>query len=167
MSETDLDTRPPRLGVTITAVAATIAFLASVVGHPAGIAIVAVGAVLLVGGTAFAVRSALLWGVVGAFLGFLFQASFGAGPTAPLVGLAAAVVAWDVGDHAIGLGEQVGRAARSHHAVLAHAAMSGIVATLVLAIGAGIYRVAPGNRPFSALFFLLVAVILLPIALRE
>lgn len=163
----DFDDRPPLFGVAVAALLGTVALLASLAGHPAGIALVAAAVGVLVAGTVLGSRRLPIAGVGLAWVGFLLQAVLGAGPVAPLVGGAAAVVAWDVADHAIGLGEQVGRAARSRHAVLAHAAFGSVVAGAVVAVGVALFRIAPGDRPFGALLFLLLATLLIPIALGD
>lgn len=83
-----------------------------------------------------------------------------------LAGAAAAVVAWDAGEHAIGLGEQLGREARTWPVELVHVASTGLVGAsagagaLVLAGLVGTRRV-----PLVGLVAMLAAALVLLVAL--
>ncbi|WP_121821959.1 DUF7519 family protein [Halostella salina] len=110
-------------------------------------------------------RAAALTGVL------LFLAAMVAGflsaPDAVVVVIAGgAVVAWDLLDNAIGLGEQVGREADTSRAELAHAAGSVGVGVVVTVVSYGLYRVSGGGQPLSALVLLLLGVVALTSLLR-
>lgn len=84
----------------------------------------------------------------------------GTGPQPMLVAAAAAVVAWDAGENAIGLGKQVGSHARMRRAVLAHTMSTVGVAVVIGGVGFTVYRLARAGQPTTAVVLLLVAAVL-------
>lgn len=79
---------------------------------------------------------------------------------------AASVVAWNAGEQAIGLGEQLGRSATTWRLELVHVGATGLVA--VAAVG-GVYAtrtVATGTPSFAGFTATAVALLLLVVALR-
>ena len=84
-----------------------------------------------------------------------------------LVGLVMAVVAWDVGQHAVGLGEQVGRAGPTVRAELVHAGTSLGIAGGTAGIAYLLFVAGAGNQPTTALVALLLAAVLIVLALRN
>lgn len=162
---TDIDRAPARLSGGLAVVAAGLAVGASMSGAavPFGLA-----GVLLVGiGVLRGVRSAVTIGAWLAFAGVVVAGTAGAGPEALLVGTAAAVLSWDIGEHAVNVGEQLGRAADTRRGELVHAASSTTVAVGGIGIGYGMFLVAAGGQPVTALVLLLGAALLLAAALRD
>lgn len=100
------------------------------------------------------------------FSGVLTAGAMGAPIELLLVGGTASILAWDFGQNAISVGEQLGRESRTTRAEIVHAAGSTIVATLTAGVGYAIYRVASGGQPIVALVFLLIAAIVLVSTLR-
>lgn len=98
-------------------------------------------------GSAFLFGAVLLAGVVGAPAGRL------------LIATAGAIVAWDAGDHAIGLARQVGRGS-SRRAILVHVAITAAVTTCVGVVCFIIYRFADTVSSTAAIASLLVAAVL-------
>lgn len=88
-------------------------------------------------------------------------------PLPLLASLAAAVVAWDAGEQAINLGEQLGRNARTWSVEVSHTA--GTTAFGGLAIGAAmtIHRADVTGLPIESLLLLLAAAVVLMVALYE
>lgn len=146
--------------------------------------VAAVGAVLTVGGAstltllvaitgAVTVAAALIarsrtWLTVGAFVLFasvVIGGLVGAASLYVLGGAVATLLTWDLGENALGLGEQVGRAATTSRVELVHAAGAvGVgVAAAAVALGA---TTAAGPVPLSALVAALLAGVLLLIGLR-
>lgn len=157
---------PPRRSALWAVLAATVA-LAVLAGTDAVGALVAVPGVALVGAGAVRGNRGVLTGGAGlVVLGVLYAGAAGGGALPSLVAAAAAVVAWDVGEHGVGLGEQVGAAAHTDHAVDAHAVASVAVGGLAAGTGYLVFRVAAGGRPLAALVLLLVAALVLTVALR-
>ena len=112
--------------VGVVAVGATFAGGSAAVVGVAGLGVLALG--LRRGDT-----RVLTLGAAVLFGGVLLAGIFGAPPEPTLLAAAATVVAWDVGEHAVGLGEQIGRHAETGRAELAHAAGSALVASTAAA----------------------------------
>ncbi|WP_234972300.1 DUF7519 family protein [Halobaculum gomorrense] len=159
--------RPPRLGVALVALSAAVGAAALGLASPAagglgaaGVAFVAVGTLVgsrrtLGTGAATLVAGVLLAGVLAA-----------AGPGPLLVGGLAAALSWDLGEHALGLGEQLGRETDATRNVATHAAGSVAVGAVAAAVSFGVYSAAAGGQPVVALVFLLVGAIALVSAVR-
>ncbi len=148
-------------------VGAGVCLLAAALSSPtalsaAGVGVVVLGVGLLVGG-----RRAVTAGGVALFAAVVFGGVAGSGPELLLVGLLAAVFAWDVGENAIGLGEQLGRETDTTRVELVHAASTLSVGAVATAVGYGAYRAAGGGQPVTALVFLLLGVVALVAALRD
>lgn len=84
-----------------------------------------------------------------------------------LLGGTAAVVAWDAGDHAIALGEQVGRSATTRRAEVGHLAGTTLVGAVAVLVGQFLPTVGRPGIPLAALGALLFAAVLLALALHE
>jgi hypothetical protein len=152
--------------------AVVVALLAVLTVYPGGL--LAVG-VALAGGSTLAVgsirgsRAPVSAGAALLFGGVLFGAGGTPDPLYALLGGALAVVAWDVAEFGIGVGEQLGRDAPTARLEVTHAAASAIVGLLAVAAGYGVYVVAWSGLPTVALVCLLAAALLLTLtlALRE
>lgn len=159
--------RPPRLAASLAAIAALVGAVFTAPGGTVAFGLAALGIPVLALG-AFRGRRALvsaggLLVVVGAVLGGAFGA-----PTATVIAAtAAAFVAWDVGEHGVGLGEQVGTRARTRHAVLTHAAGSALVAGGTAVVAVAVFTAGPSGRPLSALLLLLVGAVIVTVVLTE
>ena len=112
-------------------------------------------------------RTLVKLGVGSVFLTVLLAGFFrSATPDVLLGATAASVVAWDAGEQAIGLGEQLGRSATTWQLELVHVGATGLVA--VAAVG-GVYAtrtVATGTPSFAGFTATAVALLLLVVALR-
>jgi hypothetical protein len=166
--EVGIDRRPDRFGMLLAAGAAGVATVALVLaGIPTGAGIAAVGgAVLLAGGLAGR-RGVLDWGALVMFGGVLLAGVGGGFPGPLLVALVGTVVAWDAAEHAISVGEQLGRDARTRRVVVVHVAESSLVGAGGAAVGYGVYRLAGGGQPASALVALLLGAVVITWALRR
>lgn len=103
-------------------------------------------------------------GALGLFLGAIAAGATGAPVEAVLVAVTSAVIAWDVGGSAISVGSQLGREADTARLEAVHVAGSVGVGFAVAGVGYGLFRVAAGGQPVTALlFFLLSAVLLLEV----
>jgi len=165
----DVDRSPARLSSSLATVAAGVAVTTSAplsaFGLPLGVGGFAVFVVaLFVNGS-----RALLWlGTVGIFAGALVTGATAAAPSGLLLtSVAAMVVAWDVGQNAIGVGEQLGRNAPTWRVELVHAAASTAVAALVAGVAYAVFLAGTGGQPVLALLLLLGAGLLLTWALRS
>lgn len=170
-TSTDTDTeskrfeaRPGRAALAIVLTPGVVSALALLTAGPAALA-GALGLGLLGVGTRAGRRDAVGGGGLALLAGTLLAGAFGAGPVALLVAAGAALVAWDTAEHAVGLGEQVGRRASIGRAVGVHAAGSGLLATLGAGVSYGVFRLAGDGSPL-ALVLLLAGVLALLTVLR-
>lgn len=126
-----------------------------------GVAVLAVG--LYVRGS----RRLVSIGAAGLFVAALVAAALGALAATPtLVAVAAAMIAWDVGQNAVGVGHQLGRHVPTRRAELVHAAGSLVVATAITVLTYVVYLIANDGQPAAALVSLLVGAVLLIWAFR-
>jgi len=151
--------------LSLVAGAASVGGLA-IAGVPSGLAAGAVGTLVLAAGVVAGSRRLLDYAAIGLFLAVVFSGVGGARPAPLLVSMVAAVVAWDAGEQAINVGEQLGRDARTRRAEVVHVASTTIVGMGGAALGYGVYRLAGGGRPASALVVLLLGAVLITWALR-
>lgn len=164
MTETAFDPTPPRLGVAATFAVGLFAVAATGLAQPAG-PLAAIGVVVATAGVARGSRRLLAIGTATTFAGLVLGALAGLPPTFGLVGAGAALLLWDVGEHAIGLGEQVGRRADSRRALLVHLGASAAAVLGVIVVAIGVFRLARRGQPGAAGVVLAGAAVLLAIVL--
>lgn len=126
-----------------------------------------VGLLLVAVGAFRGSRRALSAGVVVLLVAVLVAGVSGGATAGLLVGTLGALLAWDLGENAVTMGEQLGRAADTRRAELAHAASSIAVGAVGAGVVYGLYLVASGGQPLTALVFLLVGLVLLAVVLGE
>lgn len=125
-----------------------------------GLAILAVGLVLS--------RQAVVTAGSGALVvGTILAGLLGAPPPATLVGVTISILAWDFATNALEVGEQLGRETPTLRLELVHATASSLVGFVVVAVGYLVYESTTPGQPRSAVFGLLVAVLVLLAALRR
>lgn len=161
----EIDRSPARLsgGLSLGAGGVAVAAGGTALGGALGVG----GLLLLAVGQLRGTRAAVTAGAWLALAGIVVAGTAGASPAVMLVGTAAAVLAWDFGEQAINLGEQLGRSARTRNAELVHAANSTLVAVAAVAVGYGLFLAGSGGQPVTALVVLLGAALLLAAALRD
>lgn len=164
----EVDHGPARLSGALSLAAGAVAVAAiGTLGTPLATAGAAAGLPVLLVGVGRGSRRAVSIGSFLTFTGVLAAGIWDAPPEPLLVGAVATVLAWDLGEQAINVGEQLGRAAKTDRGELVHAASATVVGTVAIAVGYGIFHLATGGRPLAALFLLLVAAIALAEAIRE
>jgi hypothetical protein len=135
----------------------------NILALPLGIAgITAIAAGLLVTES----RTWVTLGTGSLFLCVLVSGGFGTPVEFLLVSTVATVLAWDLGQHAIGLGDQIGSHSRTRRNEIIHGAFSTIVGVVATIFGYGFYVVAGGGQSIAALSMLLVAIVFLIWAIR-
>lgn len=112
------------------------------------------GRALLIAGTGLLVISVLVSGVL-----------LGSSQVLLLVATAAAIVAWDVGEQGINLGQQVGRGARSWRVEVVHALGAMVVGLTAIGVAFGFRAIDIGRLSITGLVLLLGASITLIVAL--
>lgn len=158
------DARPGSLSVWLTALAALVAATTSA-RTPTAMALGAAGAILLTVGVRRGDGRLHTFGAITLFGSVLAAGVAGAGPATMLVATGATVVAWDAGDNAIGLGEQLGSRARTRRNVLAHTGSTALVAVGVGTLAFVVFRTASAGQPTTAVALLLVAALLFTVLL--
>lgn len=159
--------KPPRLGVAMAALAAAVATAALALASPTGGGLAAVGTLFVAVGTLAGSRRLLgIGSIVVCIAGFVAGGLAGAGAGPLLVAGVGAALSWDLGEHAIGLGEQLGSGTDVTRNLATHAAGSLAVGAVAGAVTFGVYSAAAGGQPVVALVFLLVGAIALVSAVR-
>jgi hypothetical protein len=159
MSTTAIDDAPPRASAAIAIGVAAIGTLSLALSGPAAV-VGAVGVVGLAVGLRSSSRAAVTLGATGLFCGTLLAGLAGAPSPLLLAATAATVVAWDVAEFGVGLGETVGRGATTRRAELVHAGTSGALAMIGAGVGFAVYRLAGGGPALVPIALLFGAVVL-------
>lgn len=158
--------RPTRASGTIALLAAVCVLVVSLqVGFPV-LLTVSVGVLAFGAGIVRGSRGWLAVGGIGLFAGMLLAGLIETSPVFPLVGTATTLVAWDVGEHAIGVGEQLGREADTRRQELVHAGLSVCVGALGLGLALAVTRLPVVRVSAPALFVGLGATLVLIAILR-
>lgn len=157
---------PTRISASLALASAGMAAVTALGGSGWWIFLAPTGAVLVATGLHLRVRHVLAAGCASLVAAALVTALGGGAPMRPVFAVAAALVAWDLGEHAIALGEQLGRRADTARLELLHAAGSVAVATAGAGTASLGFLLARGGRPELALVSLLFGVIALLTALR-
>lgn len=162
---TEIDRSPGRTSAGVALVAAGVAI--AVVSTPAATLIGGAGVILLLVGVIQGWCRAVTIGSFVVFLGVIYAGLQGAPPEELLLAGASTVIAWDVGEQSINVGEQLGRAASTARGELVHAASSTLVGVITVGFGYLVYRLGTGGQPLTALVILLLGGITLVAAVRD
>lgn len=113
-------------------------------------------------------RQLLKIGSVLLFFSVLLGGLVSLGPLSTLfVGAVAAALVWDIGENAVGIGEQLGRGAPTARIEATHLAASLLVGGVAVAAGLVVSDVAAATLSLPSFVALVVAVILFGVALRN
>lgn len=112
------------------------------------------------------VSAGLVFLVVGAVLSGMLHGT-GLVPLPLLASLAAAVVAWDAGEQAINLGEQLGRSARTWPVEVSHTGGTVVFGGLSIGTAMTLYGANVTGLPIETLLLLLAAAVVLMVALYK
>lgn len=164
--ERERDARPPTSAVVASLVAGAVAALSAFLAAPIGGALAGLAAVGFLAGSLRQSPRILSWaagiGAVG-----IAVAGYRRGAVEPLLAAGVALaLAWDLADHGIAVGEQVGREARTRRNVAVHAGTNLLAGGLSVAVGYGVYLAAAGSQPIAALALLLFGAVALASTLR-
>ncbi|MBO4247054.1 hypothetical protein IL252_04355 [Halomicrobium sp. IBSBa] len=159
-----LDTRPGTASVAVAVAAGLVTVLVSATTPLAG-AVGPCGLVVVSFGVRRGSRLPHRIGSAGLFGAVLLAGVAGTDPVPMLVAAGAAVVAWDAGEHGIGLGRQLGHAAVSTRAQLAHVGVTVAVGSVVAVVGYVVYDAASTGQPTTAIALSLGAALLFTYAL--
>ncbi|UPV98996.1 hypothetical protein M0R88_10700 [Halorussus gelatinilyticus] len=163
----EIDRSPARLSSALAVSAAALAAGTSALTTSTALALGVAGFVVVALGVVRGSRRAITLGATALLVGALVGGLFSGAPYFLLPGVIATVLAWDFGEQAINVGEQLGREADTTQLEVTHAAGSTVVGVGAGALGYGIYLVSSGGQPVPALVFLLLAAVVLTSALRN
>lgn len=157
----DVDHAPPRLsqgialgGVLVGALSTTLFATLALPFGVAGVVLVASGLFVTHSRSWLSVGTALV------LVGAIVTGAYGAvSPALMLVGVGATILAWDVGQHGLVLGQQLGRRPRSTRTLLVHAASTTVVIGLVSAVAYIAYVLAGGGRHAAAVAVVILGLI--------
>lgn len=142
----------------VLAVAAGTVATVIVAGYaPVAGAVAVVGLLGVVLGVVRGLHGAVTVGAATILGGVLYAGVNGAPPLPLVLGVAATVLAWDLGGFSIDLGEQLGREADTRRLEAVHAGGSVAVAAVTAGLGYGVYATATGGQPVGAVLLLLLA----------
>lgn len=128
-----------------------------------GIALVLVG-LGLVGGY----RTPIGLGVGMLFFGLMFTGTFvDAGVEVLLTGTVACILAWDLGENAISVGQQLSRDSPTTRIELTHTLASVGVGVLGAGLVYAVYSLSSGGKPLPALVFMLLGAVVLGWLIRR
>ena len=162
----EVDDSPAPVSAALALVAAAVGAVMATAAVPLAGAAGVLGLVLVAAGVVRGRVTAVILGSVGLLVGALLAGMGSAGIT-PVLGIVlTAALAWDLGEQAINVGEQMGRESPTARGELVHAGLSLAVGLAAAGIAATIYVAAAGGLPTVALVVLVVAAVLLTAALR-
>lgn len=160
------DARPPTLSVVAGLVAVAVAASAVLLAAPVAGAVVGAATVVFAAGLFRRSARLLSWGAGVGLVGITVAGYLGGAVEPLLVGGVALAFAWDVADHGLSVGEQVGREARTRRNVAVHAGTNLLVGGLAVGVAYGVSVAAGGGRPIAALALLLFGGVVLASAFR-
>lgn len=162
-----IDRSPALLSSALSITAAGIAAGTSALTATLGLAGGGAGFLVVLAGVLRGSRRAVTLGSATLLVAALAGGLVSGAPYLLLPGVMATVLAWDLGEQAINVGEQLGREAETTQLEVTHAAGSTLVAVGAGGLGYGIYLFSSGGQPMTALVFLLLAAVVLTSALRN
>lgn len=167
ITRVDIDTAPTTTSATAAIIAAIVAAFTSapfaLIALPLGIGgIGMIAATLLRNGS----RRLVSLGTASLFLSVVIAGGFGAPVEFLLLSTITTVLAWDFGQNAISLGEQMGRQTETQRNELIHASTSMIVGFVGGGLGYLIYLTSSGGHPVSALVLIVLGLVFLVWSIR-
>ncbi|SIQ88917.1 hypothetical protein SAMN05421858_0703 [Haladaptatus litoreus] len=162
----EIDRSPARVSQLLAIIAASVALGTSAFFGNVGLVGGALGLVLVALGVVRGSRRLVTSGSFALLAGVLSGGLAAAPPELMIPGTMATVLAWDFGEQAINVGEQLGREADTQTLEIMHAAASTVIAISAGGVGYGMYLLGSGGQPMTALVFLLIAALALTSALR-
>lgn len=161
------DHRPTRLSAVLATVAAVVATVLAGTASGAGMVVGLLGVALVAGGVTADSASAVGVGAAVTFGAAMVAGVAGGGEVVVVVTTLGAVLARDLGEQAINLGEQVGRDVPTASGEVGHAAASLAIGLAAAGGVMAVYTLATAGLSSTALVVLSLAAVLLVVALRH
>lgn len=159
--------RPSTLGSSIALFAGVASLLGLALASIEALAVGLLGLALLAGGLFAPARRLVTLAGACFLLALLVAGVRGGGPEPLLAAALGAVLAWDVAEFALGVGEQLSREADTARLEGVHAATSLLVGVVGAGVVYGVYLAGGGGQPASAVVFLLFGAVVLVAVLRR
>ncbi|MFC7081235.1 DUF7519 family protein [Halorussus caseinilyticus] len=140
----EIDRSPARLSSALAVTAAALSAGTSALASTLALAGGAAGLLAVTLGVVRGSRRAVTLGAAALLVGALVGGLLSGAPLLLLPGVIATVLAWDLGEQAINVGEQLGREAETTQLEATHAAGSTVVAVGAGGLGYGIFLVSSG-----------------------
>lgn len=165
----EIDHRPPRLSQVIAAAAAVFGALMTVPFATLAIPFGLSGVSLVL--VALFVRHSRAWLTAGTalvLLGAIITGTYGAvAPELMLLGVVATIIGWDVGQHGIGIGHQLGRTTPSARNQLVHTGTSAVALGLVGILSYAVFLLAGDGRHVTTVVVLVLGVLVVAWTFRS
>ncbi|PCR90703.1 DUF7519 family protein [Natrinema ejinorense] len=167
MTDAGIRTTPSRISSSLAVGAAGVAGVTGLGGAGWSILLAPLGVALVAGGLWRSDRRIVVGGCAALWCATLATGVAGGEPARIVLAVAATFVAWDFGERAITLGDQLGPRARTRRLELAHAAVTIAVATVGVGPVYLVFLFASGGQSVLTLVSLLIGATALLAALRE
>lgn len=157
--------RPTVAGSVAAIAAAAIAVVLAGIPLPLSVPVGTVGVILLLAGLLRSTRRLIDIGALLVFGAVLASAVFGAPITSTGIATVCVIIAWDVGNRAVGLGQQIGRDAETIRIELVHLSVSLLIGLGSMLAGLLVFAVGAAGQPVAAVILLVLAAVFLLIGL--
>lgn len=158
----DVDHRPPRLAQGVAAAAFLLGTLMTIPFATLSIPFGFTGLLVFMGGLFYSYSRGWLTAGTGLVLmGAILTGAFGAIPAEMmLLGIGSVILGWDVGQHGVVIGQQLGRKTLSQRNLLIHTAMTGIVIGFISMVAFGVFFLAGDGREAAAVGLIVFGIVL-------
>lgn len=160
---------PPRLSQGIAVAAALFGIIVTAPFTALSVLLGISGGVIIAAGVLYSHSTGwLTLGTAIALLGAVTAGAYGVVPIEfMLIGVTALVVAWDVGQHGISLGRQIGRQADTRRTELVHAASTVLVLGVFSTLAYLVHQSGLRDRPAPAVAVVIIGIVLMMWLLRR
>lgn len=163
----ELTRKPTRRNTVASLTAAVVALVAIGSGSPAGGLFGLIGLGLLALGLHRGARLAVDFGGGVLFIGVILGGLQGLSPEATVIGAVGTLLAWDLANSAVELGEQLGRETSTDRLEAVHIITSLAVGLLSATIGYGVFVYSGAGYSLGVVVLLILAVVFLIAGLRS
>ncbi len=161
----ELTRRPTTLSGSVAVGGAVVAVLAAGIGSVYGLAVGFLGVAVLAFGLSRGRRDAIDIGSLTIFAGVVVSGLQGGSVELTVLATIGAVLAWDLGQDAADLGEQLGRDAETRRLEGVHIVSSLLIGLVAATLGYGVYIFASDGQPVAGVVLLVLAAAFLVVAL--
>ncbi|MDJ1431797.1 hypothetical protein [Halostagnicola sp. A-GB9-2] len=161
----ELTRQPTTLSGSVAVAGAVVAVLAAGIGSGYGLGIGFLGLATLAFGLIRGHRGAIDIGSLTIFVGVVVSGLQGESVELTVLATIGVVLAWDLGQDATDLGEQLGREAETRRLEAVHIISSILIGLVAATVGYGVYIFASDGQPVAGVVLLVLAAAFLVVAL--